>query len=152
MIISCIKCNKKFEVSDELIPDKGRLLQCGSCSNEWFFDPKNKFELIKEDNLNNTPLDTISNKVNNQTKPELESEDLTIINPEIQNFIEIKKDNKKISFLSIILLSIITSVALLIIVDTFKFQLSFFFPKLDFYINSLYEIIKDILLFIKDLI
>ena len=151
MIISCIKCNKKFEVSDELIPDKGRLLQCGSCSNEWFFDPKIKFELIKEDNLNNTPLATISNKVNNQTKPELESEDLTIINPEIQNFIEIKKENKEISFLSIILLSIITSVALLIIVDTFKFQLSFYFPKLGFYINSLYEIIKDILLFIKDL-
>ena len=39
MIISCEKCNKKFEISDDLIPSKGRILQCGSCLHKWHFVP-----------------------------------------------------------------------------------------------------------------
>ena len=42
MIISCDKCNKKFEIADKLIPDTGRLLQCGSCLHKWHYVPKNK--------------------------------------------------------------------------------------------------------------
>ena len=37
MIISCEKCNKSFNIQDHLIPDEGRLLQCGSCNHKWFF-------------------------------------------------------------------------------------------------------------------
>ena len=37
MIISCEKCDKKFELSDELIPNEGRDLQCGSCNHVWFY-------------------------------------------------------------------------------------------------------------------
>ena len=37
MIISCENCNKKFEVSDNLIPAQGRLLQCSGCDHKWFF-------------------------------------------------------------------------------------------------------------------
>ena len=44
MIISCDKCNKKFEIADKLIPDTGRLLQCGSCLHKWHYVPKNKIE------------------------------------------------------------------------------------------------------------
>ena len=49
MIISCDKCNKKFEIADKLIPDTGRLLQCGSCLHKWHYVPKNKikFEIIE---------------------------------------------------------------------------------------------------------
>ena len=28
---------KKLEIDKNLIPDQGRLLQCGSCNHEWFF-------------------------------------------------------------------------------------------------------------------
>ena len=44
MIISCIKCIKKFEINSDLIPENGRLLQCSSCSHQWFFkiDSKQK--------------------------------------------------------------------------------------------------------------
>ena len=45
MIISCEKCNKKFQISDELIPDSGRLLECGSCSHQWHFTPDRKLKL-----------------------------------------------------------------------------------------------------------
>ena len=37
MIISCEKCNKKFNIQDNLIPNEGRLLQCGSCNHKWFY-------------------------------------------------------------------------------------------------------------------
>ena len=37
MIITCNNCNKKFDLDSNLIPDKGRLLQCASCNHKWFF-------------------------------------------------------------------------------------------------------------------
>ena len=37
MIISCDQCLKKFEIDSKLIPDEGRLLQCSSCHNKWFY-------------------------------------------------------------------------------------------------------------------
>ena len=48
MIISCEKCNKKFEISDNLIPDDGRLLECGSCSYQWHYIPQNRIKLVNE--------------------------------------------------------------------------------------------------------
>ena len=48
MIINCPNCDKKFEIDKKLIPSNGRLLQCGSCNNKWFFkiainEEKNSF-------------------------------------------------------------------------------------------------------------
>ena len=48
MIISCEKCNKKFELEDNLIPETGRLLQCGSCSYQWHYIPTNQITLVNE--------------------------------------------------------------------------------------------------------
>ena len=42
MIITCENCNKKFEINDDLIPKRGRLLQCGSCDHQWFFNKVTK--------------------------------------------------------------------------------------------------------------
>ncbi len=40
MIINCDKCSTKFNLNKNLIPEKGRLLQCGKCENKWFFKIK----------------------------------------------------------------------------------------------------------------
>ena len=37
MEIQCPKCNRSFKIDKSLIPEKGRLLQCGTCSHKWFF-------------------------------------------------------------------------------------------------------------------
>ena len=37
MQITCPSCSKKFEIQDNLIPQNGRLLQCGSCEHQWFY-------------------------------------------------------------------------------------------------------------------
>ena len=39
MIIECKNCSKQFNVSDSDIPKKGRLVQCGNCSTQWFYMP-----------------------------------------------------------------------------------------------------------------
>ena len=37
MFIECPNCNKKFEVDHNLIPEDGRLVQCGSCNHTWLY-------------------------------------------------------------------------------------------------------------------
>ena len=49
MIIVCPNCNKKFDIDQNLIPSKGRLLQCGSCNHSWFYKLKLEEEKIVED-------------------------------------------------------------------------------------------------------
>ena len=43
MIITCEKCSKTFNIQDKLVPEKGRLLQCGNCNHKWFFIPIKKY-------------------------------------------------------------------------------------------------------------
>ena len=50
MIVSCPECNKKFIVKDEMIPPKGRNLQCGSCNRKWFYKIPIKEELVEKVN------------------------------------------------------------------------------------------------------
>ena len=66
------------------------------------------------------------------------------------NILENYKD--KINFLNIIIVAIISFAALILIIETFKFQISNFIPDIDFYLSSLYESLKDIYLFFKDLL
>ena len=138
MIIECISCDKKFEVNSDLIPNSGRTIQCGSCNHTWLFVPKKIILKNKIVNKKSIKEDNIS---------ELKNE---------KNY-EITKYNKKKSFslskfLSYILVLIITFVAIIIIIDTFKTPLYQFFPNLESTILSLFETLKDIKLFIKDLI
>ncbi len=44
MIIECTNCNKKFRVDDDLIPENGREIICGSCNYAWHFKPEKTSE------------------------------------------------------------------------------------------------------------
>jgi len=143
MIISCEKCNKKFELSDELVPDKGRLLQCGSCSHKWHYIPTKTIKLTKEIDQVST-----SKKKSKKIKKNIINE-----NNETLKKQEIFSDEKKgIGLLSITIVTIVSLIALLVILDTFKIYIVSFIPNIDFYLSSLYESLKDIFLFFKDLI
>ena len=61
-------------------------------------------------------------------------------------------EKKGIGFLSVIIVTIISMIALIITADTFKMYIVSFIPNIDFYLSSLYESLKDIFLFFKDLI
>ena len=57
MIIVCPSCGKNFNVRDDQIPDKGRLLQCSNCKHEWFY---NKNTIPIDDNLDELPTDELT--------------------------------------------------------------------------------------------
>ena len=140
MIIACEQCNKKFEIESRLIPNEGRLLKCGSCEHVWFYV-----------NEVNEKLEDISVKDSSKKKEfKYEKQQLK----EIEHIIDKKKSikTKKISFLNIILVFIISFVALILLLETFKYPIIKVIPNIEILLISLHEIVKDIILFTKDLI
>ena len=161
MIITCPSCNKKFEIDATLIPKDGRKLQCGSCNHKWFF--KNVF-IEKKKNLKN-----LEDDIPQKTEELIEEAEKTIF----KNFNEYKikknivnnkkketalvKYQKKTKFkfsnlFGYLIVFVISFTALIIILDTFKYPLSAFFPNIEEILYNLYETIKDIISFGKDLI
>ena len=153
MIIECINCSKIFDVNSDLIPSTGRTIQCGSCNHVWFFNP-NKANL----KINEEIQPKISIPINTKKIKDIKSNKKTEqLNKTEKKKFEVTKYQAKSSFnitklLSYILVSIITFVALIILIDTFKSVLYVVFPGLELMIFSLFETLKDIQLFIKDLI
>ena len=163
MIIECPACSKKFNIDEKLIPDEGRLLKCGNCDHTWFYK--------KEENLK---LETETIKINeiNENKSEINIEPVDV------PIKETKKIRKKISkksstkestskelvsidkssisrennIIKKIFLIIISIIAFIMIIDTFKNQISVIFPGIVQMLDSLYLVINDLKLFIKDLV
>ena len=147
MIIVCPCCEKKFEVDENLIPDKGRLLKCGSCDQTWFFN--------KNVNEQEEPL---INKPTKQKKILYKDEniDKSVSKVPIKPGSELVKYQPKYNFsfgkfLSYIIVSIISFVAIVIVLDTFKYPLSNIFPNLELVLYNLFETLRDLILFAKDL-
>ena len=147
MIISCEKCNKKFEISDELIPDNGRLLQCGSCSYQWHYIPTSRIKLVNEVDSNESIKKIEKTLPKKKIKKSKTENDIDVTSSKY-----IKKRQKKIGFISYLLVLIISFIALIILFDTFKSFFYLYIPNIDFYLSSLYESLKDIFLFFNDLI
>ena len=59
--------------------------------------------------------------------------------------------NNKLSSLNFILVFIISFAALIVLLDTFKNPIALILPNIEFILESLYETLKDITLFIQDL-
>ena len=141
MIIACPKCKKKFDIEDSLIPEKGRLLQCSSCDNKWFF--KKTVEVKKK-------IERISTKTKTNKIPK-ETEDIIIEaeknNSKVEN---LKKINLPI--LNLLLITLISFAALIIFLDTFKIHINYFVPGFEFLLENFYETLKDFYLFTIDLI
>ena len=165
MIISCSNCNKQFKINPSLIPDNGRDVKCGSCNHIWFYKLEdNKTELPPLiDNFEDKKIeDVIDNKIvddiNKPNDVSLEKEIDDRIDkiedkiPEKQKPLKNKiKKNTSSKFFSYLLVSIISFVALIILVDTLKVPLINVFPGLEILLFNLFEILKDIKLFIIDL-
>ena len=147
MIIICPCGEKKFEVDENLIPYKGRLLKCGSCDQTWFFN-KNASE----------QTEPLIDKPANQKKILYKDENLdkSVSKAPIKPGSELVKYKPKYNFtfgkfLSYIIVSIITFVAIIIVLDTFKDPLSNIFPNLELVLYNLFETLRDLILFAKDL-
>ena len=49
--VSCPKCGLKYEVDVDVVPKKGKNLQCNLCKNTWYFKAKKKNKFNKKDKL-----------------------------------------------------------------------------------------------------
>ena len=149
MIIVCPSCGKNFNVDEDLIPDKGRLLKCGSCNQTWFFNKNENVEI--KPSINKVFAEEKSNiKQKKIRKP------VSNFSTNIKKGSELVKYKPKYNFtfgkfLSYIIVSIITFVAIIIVLDTFKDPLSNIFPNLELILYNLFETLRDLILFAKDL-
>ena len=63
-----------------------------------------------------------------------------------------KVNRKRINIFKIFFVFIITFIAIILLLDTFKSQISLIFPDIEIFLNNLYQSILDVNLFFKDLI
>ena len=155
MIISCPNCNKQFKINPSLIPDNGRDVKCGSCDHVWFYKIEdNKIEPLplSDDFADKEIEDEIDNKIEENIN---ESNDVSLqkdINDKNDKPEKNKiKKNTSGKFFSYLVVSIISFVALIILIDTLKVPLINVFPGLEIFLFDLFETLKDIKLFIIDL-
>ena len=153
MIIVCPSCGKNFNVRDDQIPDKGRLLQCSSCKHEWFYT---KNTIPVDDNLDEQSNDELAQESFSILDEEENRDDEVIVENktvELEKRKNIKKEKTtKVNFLKLLLVFIISFVAFVLIVDTFLVQISEYVPFAEKYLDNLYQSIIDISLFFQNLI
>mgnify|MGYP001448323138 CR=1 FL=1 len=165
MIISCPNCNKKFKIDQNLIPISGRLLQCSNCKHKWHFKIEKKDEtddgsfepekVIYENKNEDIKINSIENDSlieQNLKKKELKKKKIVKKTKKIKQNINQNKKEKPVGLLNMIIIIIISFVAIVIVLDTFRIEISKYIPFLNPILISFFEIIDDINSFIKDLI
>ena len=139
MIIVCPCDQKSFNIDDKLIPKEGRLVKCGVCNHTWFFKPLENIEKKQDAATPNTTIkEAIKQKVD-KTK-------------ENKKYLPAIKRKKSKNFSKVFLVFLITIIAIVILIDTFKVPLSHIIPNINFYLDNLYQSLIDIKLFTINLI
>ena len=153
MIITCPSCKKSFQIDSSLIPIEGRNLKCGSCGHVWFFKNEEKNLELKTEIIPNVKIESdkkIQKKINVNKKNLRDG----IINNKDKALIKYEEEAKitLTNLLGYIVVSILSFMGLILLLDTFQIQLSSIFPNLELLLYNLYETMKDMLLFVRDLI
>ena len=156
MIITCPRCDKKFNVEASLIPKEGRTLQCGFCEHKWFFKTENTEEEINvlEKKISEPVIEENKNLSKNIKEDITDEEDHdreSLNNSKEELSKKVKKKNDK-NYFKILIVAFISFVALILVLDTFKAQLSIIIPNIQIILDNLYQSINDIKLFILDLV
>ena len=163
MIIGCPNCNKKFNIDQKLIPETGRLLLCSSCNHKWHYTiPKINNELkIKEEIQNQDNKNKILKPILNEDRSKKEvikkNDKKNIKQKSVKKEIDIENKKPIIKFdfgnlLKNLIIIIITFFALVLILDTFKMNISNYVPIIVPLLDNLYESMIDLSFFLKDLV
>ena len=157
MIIACNNCHKKFDIDSNLITEKGRLLQCNSCNHKWFFKKEiinDSVEAIKVEKEETIELLDKTPKLEVNINNNIQENEIETTEEKISNITPTTKPKKQKTFkiLNLSIIFLISFVAFIIILDTFKSPIGKIVPNIEFLLYNLYESFKDIVSFIKDLI
>ena len=163
MIIECPACSKKFNIDEKLIPNEGRLLKCGNCDHTWFYKKEENLKLETEtlkineieENKSEINIDPVEKPIK-QTKKIRKKISKKFLTKESTSKELVSIDKSSVSrennIIKKIFLTIISIIAFILLVDTFKNQISVIFPGILKMSDSLYLVINDLKLFIKDLV
>ena len=168
MLVNCKSCKKKFMVPDAAITESGRLLQCGSCGDQWTQYPiKQKFDkeiktttptkIKQPSNLNKfkTSVKKRKREINLYSEEYLKKKHgLTI--KDTSDLQYKKNKNKKIksnfSFYSYLVTISIFIITLFGILNLLKEVIIASYPITESYINYLYEVLNIVKIIISELI
>ncbi len=163
MIIECPACSKKFNIDEKLIPNEGRLLKCGNCDHTWFYKKEENLKLETEtlkineieENKSETNVDPVEKPIK-QTKKIRKKISKKFLTKESTSKELVSIDKSSVSrennIIKKIFLIIISIIAFILLLDTFKNQISVIFPGILKMSDSLNLVINDLKLFIKDLV
>jgi len=153
MIITCPRCQKSFNIDDKLIPEEGRLVKCGTCNHTWFFKPTKNIEkqqnseILNKKNSENVDIESTEVKQNKETiKPKIDK------SKGKKKYLPAIKKEKSRNFSKLFLVFLISIIAIVILIDTFKVPLSYIIPNINFYLDNLYQSLIDLKLFTINLI
>ena len=163
MIIECPACSKKFNIDEKLIPDEGRLLKCGNCDHTWFFKKEENLKLETEtlkineieENKSEINVEPVEKPIKQTKKIRKKISKKSLIKESTsKELVSIDKSSisKENNIIKKIFLIIISIIAFILLLDTFKNQISVIFPDILKMSDSLYLVINDLKLFIKDLV
>tara|TARA_Y100000741_G_C18044290_1_gene473669 strand:+ start:52 stop:546 length:495 start_codon:yes stop_codon:yes gene_type:complete len=162
MIVSCPNCNKKFNLDEKLIPQNGRLLQCSSCNHKWHYSIlKIEDKKVENDEFTKNIKNLSDNtKKKISTKPALTEKKIRNLKTN-KNINKNKSEDtinknlyKKITLANIfnnLIIIMITFIAIILILDTFRSNISNYLPILNPLLDNLYLSIFDLFSFLKDL-
>ena len=163
MIIECPACSKKFNIDEKLIPDDGRLLKCGNCDHTWFYKKEENLKLESEkikineiqENKTEINIEPVEEPIK-QTKKIKKKISKKFLTKESTSKELVSIDKSSVSrennIIKKIFLIIVSFIAFILLMDTFKNQISVIFPGILKMSESLYLVINDLKLFIKDLL
>jgi predicted Zn finger-like uncharacterized protein len=165
-LLQCASCDHKWFFKNEVLKNTLNPIvrDIDNVSVDIFNqnNPSNNDEINPSNNDEINPSNTLKEVIEVDTEEEIgkeivinteeESEKITEVNKDENTAVIAKpKKQKNFKIINIFVVAIISFVALIIIVDTFKFPIGKIVPNIEFILYNLYESIKDISLFIKDL-
>ena len=163
MIIECPTCSKKFNIDEKLIPEEGRLLKCGNCDHTWFFKKEENIKLEAEttklneikENKSDINIESVEEHIKQTKKIRKKNSKKSLTKQSTsKELVSIDKSfvSRENNIIKKIFLIIISIIAFILFIDTFKNQISLVFPGILKMSDSLYLVINDLKLFIKDLV
>ena len=162
MIIECPACSKKFNIDEKLIPSEGRLLKCGNCEHTWFYKKEEKINLEPEttkisqieENKLEINIEPVKEPIKQTKKIKKISKKSSTKISKSKELVSIDKSSvsRENNIIKKIFLVILSIIAFILLTDTFKNQISVIFPGILQMSDSLYLVINDLKLFIKDLV
>jgi predicted Zn finger-like uncharacterized protein len=148
MLVNCSSCKKKFNIPDSAIAESGRLLQCGTCGNQWTQYPivEKAVNEIKKKDLNKTKQPTNINEIKSLVKKKkrqvnLYSEEylkkkygLSIKDPPVN-----KNKKYRFSFFNHVIIIIVFLISLFGVLNLLKHIIIESYPFTEIYINYFYD-------------